>query len=38
MEVFTKAINNINVQTSVVFLAAGDFMVHFHKDLIEEHC
>lgn len=38
MELFTEAIDNTNVQTSVVFHAAGDFMVHFHKDLTEVHC
>lgn len=38
IEVFTEPIGNTNIQTSVVFHAAGDFMVHFHKDLIEEHC
>lgn len=38
MEVFTEAIDNSNVQTSVVFHAAEDFMVHFHKDLTEAQC
>lgn len=37
-EVITEAIGNANIQTSASFHAAGDFVVHFHKDLIEEHC
>lgn len=38
MEVITEAIDNANIQTSAAFHAAGDFVVHSHKDLIEEHC
>lgn len=38
MEVITEAIDNANIQTSAAFQAAGDFVVHFREDLIEEHC
>lgn len=38
MEVITETTDNADTQASAAFHAAGDLVVHSHKDLIEEHC